>query len=66
MNDLRNCSYLNPLQAVTLAAKLNAEDDSGWTYTAKPVAMNDFTLKFVCQYHIIEVRDDTGTLLGNL
>lgn len=69
MIDPRNCTYTTEAKARGTAAQCNQDDADGWTYTAKPAGATDQTPvdnPTHQQWWYVEVRDETGHLLGNL
>lgn len=68
MNDPRNCTYLSEAKAHGVAARCQGDDEDGWTYTARPIVANDFTPagRPAARWFYVEVRDETGAVLGNL
>jgi len=65
--DTRNCTYLSESKARGVAAICQRDDENGWTYTAVPagpdVPIENPTHQ---RWFLVEVRDETGALLGNL
>lgn len=49
-------TYLTLADAEVIAARNTAFDEEGWTYTVVPCG----------SYYVVQVRDETGFLVGNL
>ena len=66
MIDERNCTYLSEAKARGLAARCNQDDEDGWTYTAVPAGAGvPIENPVHTRWFLVEVRDETGALLGN-
>lgn len=66
MIDERNCTFYTEAKARGIAAQCQAGDEDGWTYTANRAGPVDFENPHHTCWWLVEVRDETGALLGNL